>query len=464
MRGTSLGRREFIRTVAGSAAAIPLLGAMPLVLRGEDAAPQLPARPNIVLCMTDDQGWGDTSYNGHPVLKTPVLDAMASAGLRFDCFYAAHPVCSPTRGSVMTGRHPNRFGCFTHGKPIRPQERTIAQALKAAGYVTGHFGKWHLDGHSGAGRPIPAADPLNPGRCGFDQWVSVTNYFDLDPKMSRNGVTEQFHGDGSDIIVDEALKFISTAAADREKKPFLAVIWYGSPHLPHQAQEKDRALYAGRPLKEQNYYGELSAVDRSMGRLRSELRRLGIADNTLVWFCSDNGANFDARSTGDLRGRKATLWEGGVRVPGIIEWPGRLTRPTVTGLPASTLDIYPTIVDLLGLKAPDQPLPIDGVSLAPLLAGKMDRRPKPMPFWVYQGKKDDWVTLIDGDYKLHLSPRSGGKEALAPVMLFDLTKDARETTNLADKEPARVERMSAIARQWQDSVRDSLAGKDYPKS
>ena len=138
---------------------------------------QEPAKPNIILVMADDQGWGDMGYNGHPVLKTPNFDEMARTGLRFDRFYAAAPVSSPTRGSVMTGRHPNRYGCFSWGKTIRPQEITVAEALKNEGYVTGHFGKWHLG-------PVRIESPISPGNSGFDEWFSSPNFFDNDPILS----------------------------------------------------------------------------------------------------------------------------------------------------------------------------------------------------------------------------------------------------------------------------------------
>jgi arylsulfatase A-like enzyme len=169
--------------------------------------------------MADDQGWGDTGYNGHPELKTPNLDKLAASGLRFDRFYTAHFNCSPTRASVMTGRHPHRMGTFGPGSPIRAQEITVAKVLQSAGYATGHFGKWHLNGKNGdkntkaiPGRAVLASDPLSPGKLGFDEWVSADNFFDLDPVLGRNGVPEKFHGDGSDVTTDEALKFIRRQA------------------------------------------------------------------------------------------------------------------------------------------------------------------------------------------------------------------------------------------------------------
>jgi len=167
-------RRDFLKAV-GAGVCLGMVGCV------SGPGGRSSRKPNIVLCMADDQGWGDMAYNGHPVLKTPNFDAMAASALRFDRFYAAAPVCSPTRGSVMTGRHPNRFGCFKWGHTLRPQEITIAEALKTAGYVTGHFGKWHLGS-------VRKSSPVNPGASGFDEWFSAPNFFDNDPILSREGV------------------------------------------------------------------------------------------------------------------------------------------------------------------------------------------------------------------------------------------------------------------------------------
>ena len=158
------------------------------------AAAESSEKPNIILVMADDMGWGQTGYRNHPLLKTPHLDAMAANGLRFERFYAGGPVCSPTRASVLTGRSHDRTGVLQHGYALRLQEKTLPQALKSAGYVTGHFGKWHLNGLRGPGAPIFADDPYSPGAFGFDEWVSVTNFYDTDPLMSRNGEFEEFTG------------------------------------------------------------------------------------------------------------------------------------------------------------------------------------------------------------------------------------------------------------------------------
>src|SRR5262245_22639486 len=236
------------RLVFGFALGLSLLGP-PAVAAAKEVEP-----PNVVLVMADDQGWGDVAYNGHPHLKTPHLDAMAREAVRFDHFHAAAPVCSPTRASVLTGRTPNRMACFKWGHPIRPQEVTLAQVLQKAGYRTGHFGKWHLGS-------VQKGGLSTPGKCGFDEWVSAPNFFDLDPVLSDRGKATAFKGDSSDVTADLAVKFIRGCAAKKQR--FLAVVWFGSPHAPHQALPADRELYAGRPAAERDFLGEITAMDRA---------------------------------------------------------------------------------------------------------------------------------------------------------------------------------------------------------
>jgi arylsulfatase A-like enzyme len=438
------------------------------IARGE-----APLRTNVVLVMADDQGWGDTGYNGHPDLKTPHLDAMAVAGLQLKRFYTAHFNCSPTRASVMTGRHPHRMGTFSPGSPIRAQELTVAKVLQSAGYATGHFGKWHLNGKNGdrntktpPGRAILADDPLSPGKMGFDVWLSADNFFDLDPVLGRNGVPEKFQGDGSDIITDEALKFIRTQAA--ANKPFLTVIWFGNPHTPHEALPEDKAAYAALPEKDQNYYGELTGIDRNVGKLRAALRELKVAENTLVWYTSDNGGAAGPKSTGSLRGSKGTLWEGGLRVPGLVEWPARIPKPFASDVPCSTLDIYPTVLAATGAKADQQVQPLDGINLLPLFGGQLTERGKAIPFVARLNQENSHAALLDWPYKLHISAVSGkGRKAakddqpLAPVLLYDVSKDPKESTDLAAEHPERVAAMKAELAEWKASALKSLAGEDY---
>jgi arylsulfatase A-like enzyme len=376
----------------------------------------------------------------------------------------------------MTGRHPVRYGVFSAGSPLRPQELTLAKVLQSAGYSTGHFGKWHLNGKSGdrnttnmPGRAILVSDPLSPGKFGFDEWVSADNFFDLDPVLGRNGVPEKFHGDGSDITTDLALEFIRRKT--KEEKPFLAVVWFGNPHTPHLALAKDKALYASLPEKDQNYYGEITGVDRSVGRLRAALRELKVADNTLLWYCSDNGGINGPKSTGNLRGQKGTVWEGGVRVPGLVEWPARIPKPFRSEMPCSTLDIYPTILEATGVVAKNQINPLDGVSLISLFDRKTEVRTKPIPFWFHGNavnQKPGHAALLDWPYKLHTEPagnRAKAKETtevLPAVLLYDVSKDPKETTDLAGQQPERVKKMATTLAAWKGSVEKSLGGADYP--
>jgi arylsulfatase A-like enzyme len=411
------------------------------------------SRPNIILVMADDMGWGETSYNKHPVLKTPNLDAMAAAGLRFDRFYAGAPNCSPTRATVMTGRSNDRAGVENHGFALRRQEKTVVQALRAAGYVTGHFGKWHLNGYSGPGAPVLGTDDHNPGEFGFDEWLSVTNFFDRDPLLSRKGKVEEFKGDSSEIIVDEALKFIGQKRSGG--KPIFTVIWYGSPHAPMIASDADKAPFASLDRESQNHYGELVAMDRSIGTLRKGLRQMGLAENTLVWFCSDNGGlpNITPGTVGEFRGFKNSVYEGGLRVPAIIEWPAAIKAPRITRYPSGTVDIFPTIAEITGLPATAMLKPIDGSSLKPLFTADLKERAKPLPF-----RHTGRAALIDNRYKIITQNLAAGK-----FEVYDLETDPRETRDISTENPAVSGRMQKALLDWNESVKTSVAGKDYPE-
>lgn len=409
-------------------------------------------RPHIVFVMADDMGWGQTGYRGHPVLKTPNLDAMAASGLRFERFYAGAPVCSPTRASVLTGRANDRAGVLSHGYALRRQEKTIAEALRAAGYVTGHFGKWHLNGLRGPGVPILAGDELHPGRFGFDDWLSVSNFFDVNPIMSRQGAIEQFNGDSSEIVVAEAVKFLEKHRGGG--KPMFAIVWYGTPHSPFRALPEDAAAFKDLNANSANHYGELVAMDRSIGALRQALRRMGIADNTLLVFCSDNGGlpGITPETVGGLRGNKGTVFEGGLRVPGIIEWPAAIA-PRVTQYPACTMDLFPTVADILGLPESVMLRPIDGTSLKPLFAGEIRERRQPIPF--RYGSK---AAMVDNRYKLLAGDLRKGS-----FQLYDLVADPKESRDISAEQPERFERMKKQLLDWNDSVEASFAGKDYPE-
>ena len=458
---------------------------------GAAAAP----RPNVILMMADDLGWGDVGYRGHPDLKTPHLDALAAAGLRLDRFYAAAPVCSPTRGSCLTGRHPYRYGIFSANVGHLPQaEVTLAELLRREGYATGHFGKWHLgtltktepDANRGGPRgadhyappdehgfdvyfstesKVPTFDPLwKPVNAGRQWWDPIADRRQAESYgtayWSAGGrVTENTDGDDSRVILDRAIPFIRDAV--RASQPFFAVIWFHAPHLPVVAGPAHQAAHAQRPGYQRNYFGCIAALDEQVGRLRAELRQLETADNTLLFFCSDNGPEGRAGSApgtaGHLRGRKRDLFEGGIRVPAVVEWPGRIA-PGVSRVPCCTSDYLPTVRELLNLPHDDRPL--DGISLAPLFRGEMAERPRPIAF-----ESAGQVALIDNRFKaLH---RPGGRRDRRPsegelrLMLFDLIADESETTDVAAEHPDVVKRMGEQLAQWRAECRASRAGQDY---
>ena len=413
---------------------------------------QAAERPNIIFVMADDMGWGQTGYRGHPLLKTPNIDAMAANGLRFERFYAGCPVCSPTRASVMTGRSPDRAGVLSHGYALRLQEKTIAQALKGAGYVTGHFGKWHLNGFKGPGAPILRDDPRSPGAFGFDEWVSVTNFYDQNPLMSHIGEFIDFKGDSSDVVVDGALKFIEKHHADAA--PLFTVIWYGTPHSPFKALESDKAEFGALEKPSQDHYGELVALDRSLGKLRQKLRDFGIADKTLLVFNSDNGGlpGITPETVGGLRGFKGSVFEGGLRVPGIIEWPS-VVKPRVTDFPVCTMDLFPTVVDILGLPEDVLVKPLDGISLKALLKGEIGERTQAIPFRF--GTK---AALTGQRYKILTENIGAGS-----FELYDLVADPKETKDISAEMPVVFEKMRAELLAWNVTVEASFAGKDYPE-
>ena len=449
-------------------------------------------RPNIILCMADDQGWGDVSYNGHPYLKTPNLDAMSRAGLRFDRFYSGAPVCSPTRGSALTGRHPYRYGIhFANVGHLKKQEVTVAEVLKTQGYATGHFGKWHLgtltndivDGRRGGRQKQHYAPPWENG---FDVCFSTEQALPTwNPMENQSFKTkywtgpgeyakENLEGDDSRVIMDRAVPFIRKAVA--EGKPLFAVIWFHAPHARVVAGPRYRAMYSKFSEGEQHFYGCITALDEQMGRLRNELRRLGVADDTMLWYCSDNGPEGKTHhegahrgSTAGLRGRKRSLFEGGIRVPGILEWPARVEAGRTTSVPCSTSDYFPTVLGALGFEVEGRPEPLDGVNLTPLIEGKMGERPRPIAFQTpdrgERGKSQRLGSpdhaLIGNRYKLlsYLDEARSSED-----MLFDIAIDPGERVNLVDAEPELAHRMKETLRAWDASCERSDGGQDYKSS
>ena len=408
-------------------------------------------KPNVILVMADDMGYGQTGYYNHPVLKTPNLDAMAANGIRFDRFYAGAPNCSPTRATVLTGRTNDRTGVHNHGYAINKQEKTIAQAFQKAGYSTAHFGKWHLNGLRGPGAPIFKEDAHHPGHLGFDYWLSVTNFFDMNPILSRNGKWEEHGGDSSEIVVNEALDYIR---GENEKgNPVFIVIWYGTPHSPFMAYESDAEPFNNLSPASRDHYAELVAMDRSIGHLRKELRDFGMADDTIVWFNSDNGGlgNIKPGTVGKLRGFKNSVYEGGLRVPAVVEWPAHI-KPQISSFPACTMDIFPTLIDYAGLNKRSINRVTDGISLAGIINSNQTERPSPIGF-----RHTQRAAWLDNQYKLITLQVGSGK-----YQLYDLENDPTEQEDILHAEPEIARKMISDFEAWNSSVEESRLGADYP--
>lgn len=438
-----------------------------------------PAKPNVILVMADDLGWGDVGFNGGQDIATPHLDAMAVSGLVFDRFYAGAPVCSPTRGSCLTGRHPFRYGVrgANQGQMLT-EEHTLAEILGAHGYTTGLFGKWHLGTltktvvESNRGGPRGTAHYAPPWEHGFDVCFATEAKVPTWDPMKQPGsdepygthywtgpgerVTDNLDGDDSRVIVDRALPFVRDAA--QSGTPFLAVIWLHAPHLPVVAGPEDLALYPDGDRLTRHYRGTVTALDRQVGRIRDSLRALGIAENTMLWFCSDNGpeGKVGPGSAGPLRGRKRALYEGGLRVPAVLEWPGTVAAARTT-FPAFTSDYLPTILSALGLNPPDRhPLearPLDGQDISRTWTQGETLRSAGMGFEYRQ--RAAW---IEDRFKIVAKLVKG---EIAQVELYDLQLDPREEHDIAAQHASRVAAMRRALEAWRASCAASAEGADY---
>ncbi|MQY79913.1 MAG: sulfatase-like hydrolase/transferase [Bacteroidetes bacterium] len=447
--------------------------------------------PNIILIMTDDQGWGDAGFNGNTEIKTPNLDYLASNGIIFDRFYSASAVCSPTRASLITGRNPYRMGIPTANKGhMKVEEITIAELLKDKGYATGHFGKWHLGtltktskdaNRGGPGNSehfsiptmhgydhffcteskVPTYDPMiYPSQ--FDEgeskrygWKAIKDKSKVEQfgtsywKVEEEKDTINLQGDDSRIIMDRVIPFIENST--KEGKPFFTTIWIHAPHLPVVSDETHRELYSSMDLKKQIYYGTITAMDEQIGRLWDKLKEQGIDDNTMIWFCSDNGPeNKTPGSAGIFRERKRSLYEGGVRVPAFVYWKNQFDKKTRMDFPAVTSDYLPTILDILKIDDYPGDRPIDGESLLPLLNGTKKKREKPIGF--LYAKKMSWV---NNQYKL-ISTNKG-----ETFELYDLINDRGEKNNIISQHPEVAEKMKKELNNWLESVQNSENEADY---
>lgn len=415
-------RRQFLKTLSASAAALSL---SPLFRCTSEK------RPNVLLILTDDQGWGDISSHNNPTLSTPNMDRIAAEGARLDRFYVS-PVCAPTRASLLTGRYHLRSGVngVTRGlETMRSEEVTLAEILKQNGYATGAFGKWHNGAHY----------PYHPNGQGFDEFIGFcaghwNNYFDT--PLEHNGQEITSIGYMVDYLTDMAIQFIEA----NRNQPFFCYVPYNTPHSPFQVPDAYFNKYKEKGLDDTLacVYGMCENLDDNIGRLLHTLNAMNIADNTIVIFITDNGPNTD-RYNGNMRGRKGSPHEGGSRVPCFIRWPNGITAGTTIPHISAHIDMLPTLVELLNVPSPET-LPLDGISLAPLLTDPNTDWPD-RPIFGHWGRSGSVRTP---QYRLVVKP--SGTE------LYDMIADPDESNNIAKQQVAVLNRLKSEYEKWYAEV------------
>ena len=430
------------------------------------AAPAKPiagAQPNIIFILTDDQGYGDISAHGNPVLKTPHLDRLRAEGVRFTDFHVS-PTCSPTRSALFTGRHEFKNG-VTH--TVLERERmtlaatTLPQVLQLAGYTTGIFGKWHL-GDEAEYRPesrgfdevyIHGGGGIGqtfPGSCGD---APGNTYFD--PALLHNGKFEKTRGYCTDLFYGQATQWIDVQR--RAKKPFFAYIPSNTPHGPYIARPEDRALYEGKGLEPatENFFGMIHNIDQNIGRLLAKLDEWGIAQNTLVIFMNDNGGTAGVRVfNADMRGQKGSAWLGGTRASSFWRWPGTLQAADCSVLSAH-IDFFPTIAAIAGAKIPSAVAQsqIEGRSLVPVLQNPAAKLPDRYQFthfgrWPKLGDPNEAKFKVASvrNTRWAMVSENGGRTP--NWQLFDLSVDYGQKNNVIAQHPEVVKELGAAFDQW----------------
>lgn len=423
-------------------------------------------KPNVILILSDDQGSVDVNCYGAKDLSTPNLDALAGRGVRFTQFYAAAPVCSPSRAGLLTGRAPPRAGVpgnvsSAKGNAGMPSsEVTIAEMLKAAGYVTGHVGKWHL-GYTPETMPNGQGFDYSFGHMGgcidnyshFFYWNGPNRH-----DLWRNG--EEIWRDGQffpELMVQEASQFLEA----NWDKPFFLYWPINVPHYPLQGTDKWREVYKDLDPPRRMYAAFVSTMDEMIGRLLAKVDELGLRENTIVIFQSDHGHSMEERtfggggSSGPYRGAKFSLFEGGLRVPAMISWPGKLPQGLVRDQMAVGVDWLPTLAELTGAPLPS--VKLDGKSLVPNV---MDENvPSPHEVFHWQsggGRRNPQWAVRQGPWKLIGNPIDPSRSEPLPDadrrFLVNLNDDVGETTNVADQHPQLVERLEALHEQWAQEV------------
>lgn len=422
------------------------------------------SKPNILLVLCDDLGYGDLACFGDKTLRTPNLDKFATEGLRLTSCYAAHGNCSPSRTALMTGRTPTRVGVrnwIPEESPVHvPRgEISIATLLKRAGYATCHSGKWHMNGQ------FNQPTQPQPNDHGFEHWFSTQNIalpnHHNPENFVRNGQpTGKIEGYSAHLVVNEAVRWLGARDA---AKPFFLYVCFHEPHEPIATDPKYTKLYPSDDPSYSAHHGNITQMDDAFGRLMRALDERGLRENTFVFFTSDNGPAITPMhphgSAGPLRDKKGSLYEGGIRVPGILRWPGKTKPGSVSDEPVCGVDFLPTACAIAGIEPP-RDRKLDGASFLPVLDGKPVARSTPLYWHFNRASSDAKVALRVGDWKIlatldkNLSLRSNDiteederlfKEAeLATFSLYNLRDDIAEKNDLAAKEPAKLAELKAL--------------------
>lgn len=405
-------------------------------------------KPNVILILTDDQGYGDLGVHGNTAIKTPVLDQFVLESARFDRFYVS-PLCAPTRASLLTGRYHLSTGTVSVSNGLETmdtEEYTLGELFKDNGYHTAIFGKWHNGQHY----------PHHPLAQGFDEFTGFlaghwSNYFDT--KLEKDGKSQGFSGYLPDVLTNETLAFIEK----NKDEPFFAYLAFNTPHSPHQVPEEyfDRYKNAGLDDELAAVYGMVSNIDYNIGRVLEKLGKLGLEDNTVVIFLTDNGPNGNRYNAG-MKGIKGSVHEGGVRVPSFWKWPGEI-QPRVIETPAAHIDLFPTLIDLLKLESKGERA-IDGISLLPSLRG-IDQSVSRSIF--------SHVTFPQSD--LSAFPGAIRKDSLLLALLpaghelYDLKNDPNQTEDLLIQNPELAKSLAQEYQTWWEEVApQNLADRPIP--
>lgn len=457
-------------------------------------------RPNIVVILCDDLGYGDLGCYGHDTIQTPHLDSLAASGVRLTSCYSAAPVCSPSRVGLLTGRSPNRAGVYDWIPParaaakdsrnlvhMRKQETTVAHVLRRAGYATCMSGKWHCNSR------FNAEDQPQPGDAGFDHWFGTQNNaapsHENPVNYVRNGKkVGPLEGFSCQIAADEAIRWMQSREQQNDDQPFFLYLAFHEPHEPVASPAELVAKYAphSKTQDQAQYFANVTNMDQAVGRVIAALEQLGERENTLVAFSSDNGpetlnryrnANRSHGTPGPLRGMKLWTTDAGFRVAGILNWPAKIQQPFISDATVSSLDFLPTFCALANGDLPERTL--DGVNFLPLLDGQTIERSRPLIWCYYNSLNDHQVAMRLGRWKMLARLDSGKLPKLQNVNsassqavksakltdfeLYDVTTDIAESKDLAEQSDSFEEVRSAMQKAYQELVSSSHVWQAPPQ-